>query len=75
MLISHPETEDEIEVDVWFYFYKGYSARGLYPTEPPSVDVLSVLHGDIDIINNLSNYQFKHIESVLLESVISEVCY
>ena len=70
--IPDPETDETVDVDVYYFAYRGFPSIGINPEVPPLVDIVRVELNNQDILNKLSNHQYTYLKSILLESVLSE---
>jgi hypothetical protein len=71
--INHPETDEAVEAEAFFFFWPGrcYMVWDS-PTEPPEVDILDITHGGVSVLNKLSESQYRKIEGDLLAVMMED---
>jgi hypothetical protein len=65
-------TIEGIDLEVAFYYHKGYPQTRYEPEEYPEVEINSVICGEVDIGCLLSDDTFNKIETYILENANKE---
>jgi len=67
MNIDHPETDEPIQVEIHYEYFKGEKQTDDCPGEDEHIEIYKVMYNDNDIINMLSNHAIIVLEDELMD--------
>lgn len=68
MNIDHPETDEDIVVEIHYEYFKGEPQTNDCPGEDEHIEIYKIIHNGVDIIESFDTHGIIDLEDELMEN-------